>query len=253
MAPVGKENVRSQLAAVETVFLDAGNTLIGLDLDWVVSELAAVGIDLSAEQLSRGEAAARPFVSKALRGTAGQSNLSSFELYLSHALVGLNVEPDGLRERVRAASRQLKAPGHDFRLWSRVLPGVPEALACLRDQGLQLVVVSNSDGSVEQALETAGLTVYLRLVVDSEIVGFEKPDPRLFLHALAAVRADARTTVHVGDMYYQDVIGARAAGIEAVLLDPGGAWQVDDCLVVDDLSTFARMLVCARKGRASGA
>jgi HAD superfamily hydrolase (TIGR01509 family) len=241
-------HTKLRFAALETVFLDAGNTLIGLDLDWVVEELTAVGLELTAERFARGEAAARPVVSAALSGARGQSGVSSFEFYLTEVLTQLGVEDDGLEARVANVSRRLKAPGQDFRLWSRVLPGVPDALAMLHDLGLRLVVVSNSDGSVERGLDAAGLADRLSLVVDSEVVGFEKPDPRLFRHALESVGADPVTTVHVGDMYYQDVVGARAAGIDAVLLDPHDDWDVDDCIKHRSLYEFASTLKRARPG-----
>jgi HAD superfamily hydrolase (TIGR01662 family) len=163
------------------------------------------------------------------------------------ALPGANdVGSKRLDAIVRTAAPRLKAPGRDHRLWSWVLPGVPEALEQLADSGLTLVVVSNSDGSVEQALRDLGLTRHLRAVIDSELVGYEKPDPRIFEQALARVAARPESTVHVGDMYFQDVVGARAAGIDAVLLDPYGDWGDLDCARFRDLSGLAVELGAGR-------
>ena len=92
------------------------------------------------------------------------------------------------------------------------MPGVPDALARLQAQGLRLVVVSNSDGTVEQSLIEAGLRPYMTHVVDSALAGYEKPDPRIFLHALAHTGAVAGRTLHIGDLYHADVLGARAPG-----------------------------------------
>ena len=80
----------------------------------------------------------------------------------------------------------LRAVGQSDRLWKRVMPGVPEALARFRELGLQLVVVSNSDGSVERSLASAGLRPFFHAVMDSYLVGHEKPDRRFFEAALAA-------------------------------------------------------------------
>jgi FMN phosphatase YigB (HAD superfamily) len=49
--------------------------------------------------------------------------------------------------------------------------------------------------------------------------------------------------VYVGDLYSIDVVGARAAGMGAVLLDPGGCWGARDCPAAPDLMAAVRMVV----------
>ena len=84
-----------------------------------------------------------------------------------------------------------------------------EALARLRAAGIRLGIVSNSDGRVEQALEAAGLRDYFDVVVDSALVGVEKPDPAIFRAALDALGVAAGEALYVGDLYEVDVLGAR--------------------------------------------
>ena len=99
-------------------------------------------------------------------------------------------------------------------VWNQVLPGVPEGLAALRARGLRLVAVSNSDGSAEAVLVATGLRDWFEAVIDSHLVGFSKPDPRLFDAARAVARRARRgTSAHVGDQYEADIVGAHAAGI----------------------------------------
>jgi FMN phosphatase YigB (HAD superfamily) len=136
------------------------------------------------------------------------------------------------------------------RLWSYVLPGVPEALAELRRARLRLVVVSNSDGTVERGLAEVGLRGLVDVVVDSHLVGFEKPDPRIFSHALSIFGSDPARTLHVGDTYAADIVGARAAGVHALLLDPHGDWGDVDCPVTTDVPALARRLLELRAARA---
>jgi HAD superfamily hydrolase (TIGR01509 family) len=124
------------------------------------------------------------------------------------------------------------------------LPGVAEALVELRALGLRLVVVSNSDGTAERGLTRLGLRQLVDAIVDSQIVGFEKPDPRIFQHALAG--RDPATTLHVGDLYSVDVVGARRAGIHALLLDPLGDWPPVDCARLPDVAAVACELREAR-------
>ena len=112
--------------------------------------------------------------------------------------------------------------------------------------GLQLAVVSNSDGSVEQSLVASGLRDYFAAVLDSHIVGHEKPDPRIFEKALEICDADPARTVHVGDLYAADVVGARAAGVHAVLLDPFGDWKNVDCVTLPDIAILGEHVLLGR-------
>ena len=234
---------------IEAVFLDAGNTLVSIDFERVAGELDAQGMGCEVPALRRAEAAARPAVSRyvADRSTEGAE---SFRFYLREILGRVEaLAPAGSDALDRAASElalRLRAPGAANRLWRHVLPGVPEALASLRGLGLRLVVVSNSDGSVERGLAEVGLRGYLDAVVDSALVGFEKPDPRIFAHALAASGARRETTLHVGDLYAADVAGARAAGVHALLLDPHDDWPPVDCARLPDVPALARAIQAAR-------
>jgi putative hydrolase of the HAD superfamily len=94
-----------------------------------------------------------------------------------------------------------------------------------------------------------GLLPYFSAVVDSAVVGFEKPDPRIFEHALGRAGVPGRRALHVGDLYHADVAGARAAGVNALLLDPFGDWDDVDCERVEDLSELARRMRAAREAR----
>ena len=87
------------------------------------------------------------------------------------------------------------------------------------------MVVSNANGTLAAHFDRLGLTAAVDLVLDSQVEGVEKPDPRLFQIALARSGASPDTTVHVGDLYHVDVVGARAAGLRAVLVDAGGLYR----------------------------
>jgi putative hydrolase of the HAD superfamily len=108
---------------------------------------------------------------------------------------------------------------------------------------LRLVVVSNSDGTVEDGLASLGLRELVHGVVDSAVVGAEKPDPAIFRYALDLAGTEPDRTLHVGDLFSVDVLGARAAGLHAVLLDPYGDWDDVDCPRAPDLQSLAHALV----------
>jgi putative hydrolase of the HAD superfamily len=103
-----------------------------------------------------------------------------------------------------------------------VYPEVSATLAALARLGLRLAVVSNWDERLPPLLDDLGLGRRFDAVVYSAAVGVEKPDPRIFLHALERLGVEPEDAVHVGDSAREDVEGALAAGMEALhLVRPG--------------------------------
>ncbi len=109
-------------------------------------------------------------------------------------------------------------------LWAYTYPWVHDALQKLLSQGYRLSVISNADGRVERDLTSVGLRPWLERVYDSSVVGFEKPDPRLFHFALSELGLLPEQCLYVGDVYHIDVLGANRAGIGAIHLDPFGLY-----------------------------
>lgn len=243
-------NIAIPYAEIGTLFLDVGNTLISMDYTWVAEVFASRGVSCEVAALQRAEAAARPLVSAGLERRSTETE-DAFSFYLEtvlHCLPGgSGLDPLQCTEISRELTAVLRPAGQAERLWSSVIPGVPDALDSLRKAGVQLAAVSNSDGTVEEVLVRQNLRSYLSAVYDSQIVGFEKPDPRIFHHALEDLNADPARTLHVGDLYSIDVEGARAAGLHAVLIDPFSDWQDIDCDRVRDLSELSRKVLEALK------
>jgi putative hydrolase of the HAD superfamily len=101
-------------------------------------------------------------------------------------------------------------------------PDALPALGALRERGLKLVVVSNWDCSLGTILGQCGLAPLLDGAISSAEAGARKPDPAIFRPALELAGATADEALHVGDTAEEDVDGARAAGIRALLLDRDG-------------------------------
>jgi putative hydrolase of the HAD superfamily len=99
---------------------------------------------------------------------------------------------------------------------------VEPALLELRRRGLKLVVASNWDCSLPWWLERAGLWGLLDGAASSAVVGEAKPSPAVFRAALEVAGARPGEALHVGDSIANDVEGARAAGVRAVLVDRTG-------------------------------
>ena len=135
----------------------------------------------------------------------------------------------------------LKAYHEAHNLWEVVPPDVPVVLERLRSR-YTLAVVSSSNGTVQEKLRRVGLADYFATIVDSHVEGVEKPDPRIFRRALDRVGARSEETVHIGDIYHIDVAGARAAGLQGVLLDPSGAYAGWECARIGTLEEIEELL-----------
>ena len=123
-----------------------------------------------------------------------------------------------------------------------VPPEVPWTLQALKDGGFRLAVVSNRTHSYEEQLETLGLHGYFEFALAAGEVNAWKPDPAIFEYALRQLEAKPSETLYVGDNYFADVVGARRAGLGAVLLDAEGTFPQADCPVIHTLSELGMFL-----------
>lgn len=232
---------------LKTIFIDAGNTLISMDLSWFSSELKQFSIDCTENELYRAEASARPIVSAEVSRLKSTENKEISILYIKNILDGLQAATSfpvsKKSEIVNYLLNTVSESGQSQKLWNNILPGVPEALETLKNNNFQLAVVSNSNGSVEEILNNLDLGHYFDYIFDSHIVGIEKPDPEFFRHALDMLKAEPETTLHIGDMYHVDVLGAWGAGIDAVLLDPFDDWRDYDCIRFPDLISVTKKIM----------
>ena len=204
------------MTRVRAVLLDALGTLV--ELQPPASRLRRLlresGFEISEEQ-------------------AGAGFLAEIAYYLDHHLEGS--DPERLeRLRDRCAEEMRKALGIDgldhatarramlgsleFTAYPDVLPALEE----LRECGVALVVASNWDCSLPDWLAPTGILELVDGVVTSAEVGEAKPSPRVFERALAVARVSPVEAMHVGDKVDNDVQGAAAAGVRAVLLQREG-------------------------------
>lgn len=230
--------------AIDTVFLDAGGVLVFPNWERVAEALGRHGIATTGNALAAVEWHAKHEVDT---GAVGQSDLVRGWLVFGRvfARAGITstdpVDPAVARAIDRAVG-DLQQYHADHNLWERVPPDVIPALRRLRAAGRKLVVVSNANGRIRAALDRVGVGPYVDLVIDSYEEGVEKPDPRIFEIALERAGASSATTVHVGDLFHTDVVGARAAGLRAVLLDMADLYGDHACERVRTLAGLADLL-----------
>jgi putative hydrolase of the HAD superfamily len=198
------------------LLLDALGTLVELrpPAPRLRARLAEAGFEVSEERAAAGFAA-------------------EIEYYLAHHLDGADrASLDDLRDRCATVMMEaLDLEGLDHATARRVMlaalefrpyPDVVPTLTALRGEGRRLVIVSNWDCSLPEWLGPPGLLALVDGVVTSADVGAAKPDPRIFRRGLELAGGRPQDAVHVGDSVANDVEGARALGIRAVLLQRAG-------------------------------
>jgi putative hydrolase of the HAD superfamily len=210
------------------VLFDAGNTLVFLDYTRI-----AAGVATELELALRGEELAACAGEAARAMERAGSDQERTAAYFEALFLQAGIPSERLAE-VRGCLTRLHRERH---LWCSVPASTRSALARLKAAGLLLGVVSNSEGRVEEALEAAGLRDYFDVVIDSGLIGIEKPDPRIFQAALEALAVSPEEAIYVGDLYEIDVVGARAAGIEAVLVTTTSIHDLAESLLAGDEST----------------
>jgi HAD superfamily hydrolase (TIGR01549 family) len=223
---------------LETLFLDAGGVLVFPNWSRVSETLGRHGVSVSAGALQAAEPRAKFDIDQGIRNgdtTDAQRAWLYMELVLENAGVALN-------ERTAAALDELRIYHAAHNLWEFVPADVVPALQRLSALGLKLVVVSNANGALHGMFDRVGLTQYFHCICDSFVEGVEKPDPRFFQIALDRSGASASSTMHVGDLYYVDVVGARASGLRAMLIDPFDLYKEYDAERVRTLDELVTRL-----------
>ena len=219
--------------SIDTVFLDAGGVLCHPSWTRVAAALTRHGAPVTAQALAAVEQKATRDIDLASVVDTTDDRARGwlyFDLVLRHAGLARGPATD-------AALAELAEYHRVDNLWEHVEEDVAPALAALRQRGLRLVVVSNANGRLRHLFDRLDLTRWFDHLFDSHDWGVEKPDARLFHLALERCAADPSRTVHVGDLYHVDVVGARRAGLrDGVLFDAGGLYEDVDCPRVASLA-----------------
>lgn len=112
------------------------------------------------------------------------------------------------------AEHEVWRPAHE------ALSSAQALLDSLRSRGLKTGLVANSWPDPARLLradvEAFGLAEQLDVIVFSEEVGFRKPQPEIFLHALEQLGVEPENAMFVGDRLDTDVHGAAQVGMATV-------------------------------------
>ncbi len=219
------------MAKPRFIFFDVGNTLLFPNRARMLAPLPA-GKHPTLERWRALERRTKTeFDQGMMSGKVDHGFWWSFHTYLLQ-------EVDAVDEGIRHA---LVENTQNSGNWDQILPGTREALERIR-KDYAIAVISNADGRIEAVLSRCGIADCFASITDSGIVGSEKPHPAIFAAALQAMKADAGQSLYVGDVYSVDYVGARNAGMNAVLFDVAGAYRERGVARVESLGDLERWL-----------
>lgn len=246
---------KAQSARPEVIFFDVGDTLIRAHPSWAAvyrEGLLEFGIDVSEKVLERAlldetKAGAWWLDEEPFDPTEESSyaRIKQFDLSVLARIGHVDVDDEAIR-RIEGAFSKRSA-------WY-VFPDVMPALDALRAAGVRMGVISNFVWGGTELIHDLELARHFEALTVSARVGFQKPHPGIFKHALESLNVAPANAMHVGDSYKADVIGAHRVGIDAVLIDRSGGdlarvrdeHNDPDLAVIADLDELLDLLGIAR-------
>ena len=207
--------------AIRVIFFDVGNTLLFPNRARILVPLQQRGHVPTLEQWLAVERKTKPEFDRAVEQGARIDHgfwwLFYTQLLHDLGLTAESADDDSLLDALVANTQQSAN-------WDQIHPGTLQALHRIGSDH-PIAVISNADGKIDAVLRRCGIAECFQCITDSGIVGHEKPHPAIFEAALQKMNAKPAESVYVGDVYSIDYLGARNAGMHAVLFDVAGAYR----------------------------
>jgi HAD superfamily hydrolase (TIGR01509 family) len=213
------------MAKCRFIFFDVGNTLLFPNRARMLAPLPEDRHPTLATWQALERRTKHEFDQGLMEGRVDHGFWWTFHTYL---LQGINALDDGVRNTL-VANTQNSAN------WDQILPGTRETLDRIRGD-YAIAVISNADGKIDAVLRRTGIVDCFASITDSGHVGHEKPHPAIFEAALREMKASPAESLYVGDVYSVDYVGARQAGMQAVLFDVAGAYREREFPRVESLA-----------------
>lgn len=243
-----KEAGEGTFTSISTVIFDLDGTIRYSEprgIDVFHQSIAEMGISFSDEQRKSAERwvhyywAQSPELADDIR-RFGQSEDGDFWRQHSRRHIQMLGVPESEIEEI--SKKVTEAMRLEYE-WKNCVPvDVRPTLTSLKDAGLRLGVVSNRHEEFGGLLEELDLLDFFEVTLAAGELGWWKPDPRLLQHAVDLIGTQPESTIYVGDNYYADVVGARAAGLVPVLVDPFTIYSSPDCVVIKKIGEIEELL-----------
>ncbi len=151
--------------------------------------------------------------------------------YTLRHLKVINVPPGVAQEIVTSLVDQLVSFRQNTVRQEVFIDGAADTLRRLSQAGYRLGLVTNRDQNFPP-VSLGEIRQYFEVIVSAGDVGYWKPDPRIFQVAMDHFQSSPQSTFYIGDNYYSDILGAAAAGLQPVLVDPKGLFPEAVCPVI---------------------
>lgn len=219
---------------IKAIIFDLGGTLLHLSYPFFQDYFALhYRYSLSEAQFFHAVSVATEAMSRLVEQHRHTTDASRLPLFFETLLDALQLPFELQPDRPTFVQEVILQEHQRSNLWRYLLPETETVLQALQPS-YRLAMISNADGRAEALTITHGLRPYLEFVLDSHLVGVEKPDPVIFRLAADKLCLDPSECVYVGDIYAIDVLGAKAAGMHAILLDRTQTFR-PDCLTISNL------------------
>lgn len=220
---------------IKAVFLDFFNTLAYFDPsreDTYADIAASLGVNVTPATIAAALPEADAYwrsenFKKPVREREQDDKVAIYREYGSRILAGTGATPDQALQMLAAAFNR----GWVFKSFADSVP----ALRLIKERKLVTGLISNVGQEIDSYCRELGFEPFLDYKVTSFEVGFDKPRPEIFNLALDKAGVKASESIFIGDVYEQDIVGARGVGMKPILISRNGA-AARDCIVISDLS-----------------
>ncbi|BDC18342.1 HAD family hydrolase [Acidianus sp. HS-5] len=192
---------------MKAVFVDMGETLVKFTpryYEAVANAIKEKGFDVSDREVFRAlmqQLGTHHFPHPEIGG------LSSIDFKDLFYRLGLVADEKTIKDLERKTYLS-----NNYELFDDAIPFLEE----IKEVGLKIILVSNATSSIHKIIRELNLTKYLDGIVASCDLGVMKPHPKIFYYAKRMAGGEG---IHIGDVYEIDIVGARRAFLDAILLD----------------------------------
>jgi len=227
---------RVDIIAVRYVWFDLGYTLVHINREEIYFEqLKSIGISKSMEELGLAFHLSDKFYMREHPGALGKKSEQVMKEYYETLHGYLQIPNVDLITNMHLAVRNIIP---EWKIFKETI----STLETLKASGIGVGLISNWDTTARDVLSKTGILPLLDEVIISSEIGIEKPDERIFLHALDRIHVPAEECLYVGDNYYDDVLGSQKVGMDSLLINPFGKQGIEELPDIRKISNIDELL-----------